>query len=915
MNDSNDFSDSEERPHLRWSTVVLVMIVGICVWKGATRHQEASDISAMFVGGGDVQRIAVLPTVVDFERGSALSKDIGAFESRLQAELLKSWDVDLLIRAGMTEFVFEQKLHQAKTAHQIGATILPADCVLLSALDYHRRELRIFPVMVGERMKLPAPIIISIGDSSTLATSVPEQAAQMLARQIKLRKAADSGISGTMTKDASARKKVVCAVLDPISSLGNTSSLPQISASIRAVLDRSLAALGERVELVDRSQLSALLQEHVLEGVSAGFSGAQVGRLVNADLVFVPYVHFRSDENVSTDLFVVNPSTGSILAAASWTGGALSEPPNHMIESLVSDALGKSWSRESDGTRDDRERRHQEARFITSLRGGGFQAGLRPDKATSVKQSIRWSDAALSLAHDDESQMMEIAEQLLYYSTASLRHPSHAELHPDYTGMEILKPLLKNAALTKQLNEAAKRVYELPLTGLLKAGHSRACIPLADLWISTGDAQKAVDMLSKEKGVISLDIESHDARTCMCRALMNLGRNKEAADFMLQTKEQSELSSELAADALHLCKDFDREMKLLWDFRSNFMTESSFVGRFLGVLTLKGRAREALDFVTRKASHLAFSKSEVWIPLVRARLATGQKELAISGAQCALLAARYGEYNEEETALRELLAEIGAAPLGKLPKIAQGVRWPADSCIHFVHDDTVNAPLALGVARQMAEFWGCRVKVWVLHSMSLQQLSFYRPVSKVVSSRRLSDMCARVKFPEEVSLGVVLLTLDKFHHGNGEDATDSSGTSTGAFSVRSGYYVDKFHPRRNRPFEEELAVLTSSLWGVQSFLIDDSNVRHPDDGWFSPFPPDVFSKQWSLSVGLLDLGVAPHTLKLLKEIDMQEMILTIQQEHEMARRDAPHDFGPDQRFVKLWSDELASQKPVVVSPR
>lgn len=652
-----------------------------------------------------------------------------------------------------------------------------------------------------------------------------------------------------------------------------------------------------------------------MEAVSAGFAGAQVGRLVNADIVFVPYVHFHSEENVSTDLFVVNPSTGSILAVASWAGGALSQPPNQVIESLVSDALGKASNRAEDEVRDDRERRHQEAQFITSLRGRDFQVGLRPDKTTSVKQSIRWSDAALSLAHDDESQMMAIADELLYYSTASLRHPSHAELHPDYVGMETLMPLLKNAPLTKQLNDAARRVYELPLAGLLKAGHSGARLHLADLWISTGDAQKAVDLLGQGKAGTSLDVKSHDERTSMCRALMSLGRNKEAADFMLQSDKQTYVSSHLAADALHLCKDFDREMKLLWDFRNNYMAESSFVGRFLEVLTLKGRAGEAVKFVAKNADSSSFSKRAVWIPFVRARLASGQKELAISDAQCALLAARYEGFSEEERVLSKLLAENGAGPLDKLPTIAQGVRWPDDSCIHFIRDNTVNPELALRVARLVANFWGCKVKVWVLHSMDLKQLSFYRPVSRAVSGDRLAEMCIRVKLPEEVTLGVMLLTLDKFYAGSGEDSFDSAGTSEGAFSVRSGHYVDKFLRVRNRPIEMELALLMSSLWGVQSALIDHTVEQHPDEGWFCPFPPDVFSRQWSLSVDRLDLGVAPHTLKRLKEMDVRKLIRTIQQEHEMAKDDAPRDFGPDQRFVKLWSNELASQKPVVVSPQ
>jgi len=239
-------------------------------------------------GGQASTRVAFLPSFTDFDSATAFRLTLPQFDARLQAELLAAFEAEVLARAGLSAVVFEQKLRTATEADAPPMQVLPADVLVLTILDVAKRQLRVHVNRVGPGMKLGAEETFPIANPKQLGTILPLQVARHVASVAGLApRKAQLEVSA-----ASERDKLVCAVLDPVSSSGQHPAVAQMAPVLRAVLEQALSDPALRVELVERTAAAAaLLEERALSSMSGAWNpnaASALGRLAKADLVLVP---------------------------------------------------------------------------------------------------------------------------------------------------------------------------------------------------------------------------------------------------------------------------------------------------------------------------------------------------------------------------------------------------------------------------------------------------------------------------------------------------------------------------------------------------------------------------------------------------------------------------------------------------
>ncbi|MCX6853488.1 MAG: hypothetical protein NTV80_01125, partial [Verrucomicrobia bacterium] len=191
---------------------------------------------------------------------------------------------------------------------------------------------------------------------------------------------------------------------------------------------------------------------------------------------------------------------GRMLACRMWSGGTLDAPPSAEVKGLIDDALRVAKRAKDETLKDDPSMRHAEAEFLIGLRSNWL--GLRQETATTAHQASRFGDAAICLAQDDLNLMRRAADAYYFDATPALMHPLQEKYEPNMPWLYDIRKLRKSGQLA-DIHAESRRVFELPLIELSKMGTDIDRDRLARFYLLSGDAQKALDVVSAGSGALA----------------------------------------------------------------------------------------------------------------------------------------------------------------------------------------------------------------------------------------------------------------------------------------------------------------------------------------------------------------------------------------------------------------------------
>jgi hypothetical protein len=852
-------------------------------------------------------RIAFLPSFSDFEKQSPMRAALPAFDARLQAELLNGWDSEVLSRAGLSAVVFEQKLRAAGDPSVPTLRVLPSGFVVLSVLDQSKKQLRVFVNRVSTGMTLSEPKIFPVENPKSMTNSLPQQVARHVA-----------GVTGLSPRPKSAphmpdtKKPLTCSLLEPISAGGAKADLAQVSPLIRAVLESLVASDDVGATLVERSEAAKLLEEKTLtatNGLNAN-GATNLGRMAKADLILIPFIHFQNPEKIGTDLFAVDVATGRMLACRSWSGGLLDTPPAGLVKELLQEGLQAADESVAHPATDDPALRHAEAGFMTGLKEGWN--GLRQRAATVAELSIRLGDASLALASDDEALMRSASKTFYRAATPAALYPLQLEYRPDDPWLVEVEDLKKSGQL-ELIHKQARQIFELPMTELAQDNSDYDLKALAELWIRLGDAKKAWSILTRGGQPIQELAAKSPFYEVMVLALMNLGRYQECVDLLENRKKWSGFCTIILVDAYRALGNKKREFDIMGSNPASSCKSERMTARFLDLGVDQAKAGPVTGLVIATANSWVINSPLVRKSMIRARVAAGQKELAIADAQCAFIAATKTKDLTTQKEISSILTELGAKPIASLPAAREFLTLPAQCRIDLIHDQTVDPKYVGEVATHVARFWGCAVHV---RSIQLKASAFssYQRLSQALDTTVFADSFTHVKLPDGPSIGTILLTQTKLISKQKNYVGDVYSISRGSFTLLSDHYFRKFKSTDPRPLPLITAIAAAQLGSVSRMLRSESKQQETWENVFFPPPPDLFSSNGTLSLVTMDLGISPGTGALLKRIPASAILEAIPELDRKSQEKASPPAPADQPLITDLSQQISQAKPIIINP-
>ena len=849
--------------------------------------------------------IAFLPSFSDFEKQSPMRAALPAFDARLQAELLNGWDSEVLSRAGLSAVVFEQKLRAAGDATTPALRVLPSGFLVLSVLDQPKKQLRVFVNQVGTGMTLGTPKIFPIKDPADIANGLPGEVARHVATLAGLA----PRVPAVQSKNPQG-KPLVCSLLEPVSAGGAHTELSRISPLIRAVLEDVVASDATGATLVERAETAKLLDEKSLaatNGLDAN-GATDLGRIAKADLILIPFIHFQNSRKIGTDLFAVHVATGRMLACRSWSGALLDSPPAGVVKELLQEGLRAAGESIARPVADDPALRHAEAEFIISLKDGW--AGLRQLVATEAELSIRLGDASLALASDDPAIMRNAAATFYQRATPGSLYPLQHEYNPTDQDLREIREL-KNSGQLNLIHQQARRIFELPMTELAKDDADKDLRKLGELWIRLGDPEKGWSILNRGGQPIEELAAKSPFYQSLALALMNLGRYQECVDLLERRGNWNSLCTTIILDAYRALNNTKREFELMRLNPASTCKKDRTTARFLDLGRDQGQAGPALDSVVRTANAWVINSPLVRMAIIRARIAAGQKDLAITDAQCALITASRANDPTTQKELGGILTDLGAKPLASLPAAREFLTLPADCRIDLIHDQTIDPKYAGEVAAHVARFWGCAVHVRSIR-LAPSKFSSYQKLSQALDGNAFADAISRIDLPAGATFGTVLLTQTKLISTRKNHAGDIYSANSGALTILSDHYFRKFKSNDPRPLPLITAIAAADLNRVSRKIRDGSKAQGAWKNVFCPPPPDLFSSNGTLHMVALDLGISPGTGALLQKIPVQDLLSPIPESPQTDRTMAPDP--TDEPLILDLSNQLSQARPIITIP-
>ena len=849
-------------------------------------------------------RIALLPSFSDFEQQSPMRAALPAFDARLQAELLNGWDSEVLSRAGLSAVVFEQKLRAAGNGSAPALRILPSGFLVLSVLDLPKMELRVFVNPVGAAMALSAPQIFSIQN--------PEDIANRLPREVARHVASIAGLAprvSAIQKQNQEGKPMICALLEPVSSGGAQADLSNISPLIRAVLE-DVVADDAAATLVERTETTKLIDEKTLaatNGINAN-AATDLGRMVKADLLLIPFIHFQNSQKIGTDLFAVDVATGRMLACRSWSGALLESPPAGVVKELLQEGIRAAGESIARPLADDPALRHAEADFIISLKKGWN--GLRQSEATEAELSLRLGDASLALASDEPELMRKAAATFYQRATPGALYPLQHEYNPTDESLRRIRELKKSGQLDLIHNQA-RRIFELPMTELAKDNAEKDLRHLGELWIRLGDAQKGWDILTRGGQPIEELAAGPNFYQSLVLAQMNLGRYQESVDILERRGKWNSLCSTIILDAYRALNNTQREFQLMRINSASTCKIERTTVRFLDLAIAQGEAGPTIGNVVGSANGWILNSPPVRMAMIRARISAGQKDLAIADAQCALITATKANDPAAQKELTRILTDLGAKPLTSLPTARKFLTLPADCRIDLIHDQTVDPKYVSEVAAHVAGFWGCPVHVRSIE-LDASKFSSYRKLPQALDGNKFADTIARIDLPTGSVLGTVLLTQTKLLSILKNYSGDVYSIDRGALTILSDHYFRKFKSDDPRPLPQITAIAAAQLNRVSKKILADSKEQGSWKNVFCPPPPDLFASNGTLHLAALDLGISPSTGAILQKISATDLLSFTPKIRDSAQTNSPDP--ADEPLILDLGHQISQARPIIITP-
>ncbi|MCX6853487.1 MAG: hypothetical protein NTV80_01120 [Verrucomicrobia bacterium] len=349
---------------------------------------------------------------------------------------------------------------------------------------------------------------------------------------------------------------------------------------------------------------------------------------------------------------------------------------------------------------------------------------------------------------------------------------------------------------------------------------------------------------------------------------------------------------------------------MLWINRHIANKSGDRLVRLLELGTKENRASDVLGHVMSSANAWTINQKIMRMPIARARMAVGQKEIAISDAQCFMLAARREGDEASEQQMTGLLTELGAPPLDSLPTPREFVTLPSSCSINLMHDETIAPQHASEVALQIAGFWGCAVKIWPV-KMEVKKLASYNRLNQAVDGNDFAKMLSGVTWPQDQTLGTVFLTHHKLISESRGNVGDVYSSHSGVTTVLSDHYFQKYASLDKRPLTVLNAVAAGYLTAVWAALWVEAEKDGDPALSFSPVPPDVFASNGNLIVNDRELGISLRTGALLKRIGSSALIEYVQNRSLFYFKRESERPGPDSALAEAISQQLSRTTPVI----
>lgn len=852
-------------------------------------------------------RLAILPLMYDMELENDVRQAAGGFDARLQAELLTLWDVELVSRTHLGTVAFEKKLRIAEDAD--GESILPAEAVVVPVLDSVARQLRLYVVPVREGMTVPQPRLLRIINSRDLNGSLVSEAAKLVAMDARL-----ALHSGAVTPVGELDRPLTCALLPPVCHDNVRQAAESQSPMIHAAIEQSLTSFETgKVTLVDRTHLAALLDEKMRSELSQEWSpnaAARIGLMAKADLLLIPCVHALNPRTVRTDLFAVEVRGGRIVACATWEGVADAPPPLEKVTSVLKEGIAHHGSDSPLSAVQRREMRHAEATFLPDMVND--VGHMRVSAASMQGVSLRVADAVVGLCADDEALMGKLLDEFWERTIPNYLYALQPKYNPfDQQGGYLAERVrLKKSGLLSRMQAEARQVLERPLTELAKTGGDGDKSRLAQFYLKLDEPEKALSLLME--GISSLEeLAKNDGRyAAAATALLDLGRYQECADLVFSREKPSPYAWERGVIAYRELGDKEREFEALWQWRTYQPSSADFLVRRLELAVELGRAAQMVDYITGSWNYGATNTTPVRLAIVKARLAAGQTEYAISDAQCALICERIDNKNQTAiTDLEAMLAKENVAPLDRLPLPREFIKVPGTWCIQLAHDQSIKPAHARAVAELLADAWGCTVKVWGL-KIDTPRLSFYDRFKDTVDADGMTRLLARADLPADPHLAFVYLTRLKSTLTSNSSFINVAKHRTRSMDYVSDYYVLVYNPQLS--VIQTDAALCSGLVTISQFLNEEIWRPTHSGASYETFDPDALAIFQNFNFSRRSLGVSPLTGRLLAQIKPEALRAYVDEETVRARRRGARGTN-DKSVVQDISNQFATLRPVIVT--
>ncbi len=846
-------------------------------------------------------RIALLPAFTDFSHSTPISTALPAFEARLQAELVTGWDSEILSRAGLSTLVFEQKLRAVQSDKPTtGLRLLPAELLVISVLDCSKNELRVFATPVNPSMALPAPKSFPIKGPADLTTQLPKDVAKWVASVSQLKARVPTAADGEKPEG----KAVVCALLDPVGAV-NSQAISHLAPLIRGSLENAVAGQSDKITLVDRSNMAALLDEKALKATQSFNPNAfsSLATLVKADLILIPFAHSADQGKIGIDLFAVEVSTGRVLACASWTGALLDAPPSADLTKLLSDGAISVKKSASNPVADEPKLRHAEAKFLISLQKDWD--GLRSSYSMGAMKALRLGDASMALANDDIA-LFRLAVSSTY--EAATPHPNYP-LRLEYDKDEFLDELkvLQKSGQAAAICQAAKSVFELPMMELAKQGDPNDVANLAILYTRVGEAQKGWDVFAQNRSVEEIGKVDVGFSTAAI-VLLNLKRYQDVVKLFDQRTKWKWHETGYYLDALRATNDPKREFQMAWANAAYVCTSAQRMIRFLDLAILEKKAEPVVNFVVSRGNAWELNELDVRLAIIRARVAAGQKDIAISEAQTLFLTAKKQQNQVAQNQLAEVLKKLDAKPIEKLFAAKDFITLPNSCRINLIYDQTQDGKYVSEVAGHVSRFWGCPVHL-ISMKLDMEKISSFAKISQAVEGGNLVAIIRHVKVPTGPSIGTVFLTQTRLISQMNGYVGSIYGAPCGSVNAITDHFFRYYQASETRKLPEVTAIAVGSLNGMRSKLWRKANENRST---FSPPPPDLFATNGILGMIHHDLGISADTGRLLKLLSPEEIVEDLLSSNDPSS--LPVLSPADQAVAEELSQQISKVQVTIIKP-